>query len=218
MKHKLKATLAALATMAVLAAAMALPALAQTGVDEAWTNDMNQESYWEARFGAECTKFENHSGFIPAWYDAAVVKDGNYVRVYNPAPSPFTALGAVNPANGNHFGAPHSWVMKCKTTTSSTSSTTSSSTSSTTSTTSTSLVTTTTQPTTTTTDQTTTTVPESTTTTVVDSSTTSTVGASTTAPPSELPFTGAWTTLAIVLASGLGLLGGMILYLTKTQP
>lgn len=96
---------------------LALPAWASHvddgGVDEAWVNAMNQESYWEDRFGADCAKFDNHLGVIPEQYDAAVIKDGNMVRVYANVGGAFTALGAVNPANGQHFGAPHSWVMKC---------------------------------------------------------------------------------------------------------
>lgn len=130
------------------------------GVDEPWIVAMNQETYWEARFGGECTKFENHSGSIPSSYEAAVVKDGNYVRVYNPL-TVSTVLGAVNPANNQHFGAPHSWIMKCdlpQTTT-----TTVDDTTTTTETTTSSSITTTTQPNSTTSSS----IPETTTTTAV---------------------------------------------------
>ena len=172
-----------LLTAALLA--IALPVLAghdDGGTDQAWTNEMNQESYWNDFFGGECTKFEDHSGFIPATYQAAVVKDGNMVRIYE-KPGPFTASGAVNPANGSHFAAPHSWVMKCKIE----------------STTSTTLPeTTTTEPEETTTTSTgstsstslpSSTLPSSTTSTTMGSST-SAPPPSTPTPPTELPFTG----------------------------
>src|SRR5690606_18099640 len=74
------------------------------GVDESWSEEMNQETYWESRFAsdtrtAECTKWSNHNGYIPADYDAAVIKDGTMVRVYADLTEvgAFTALGAVNP-------------------------------------------------------------------------------------------------------------------------
>jgi hypothetical protein len=87
------------------------------GQDTAWSEPMNHEPYWEDYFAAagrivECTKFENHSGFIPARYEAAVVKDGNFVRIYEQQ-GPYQALGPWNPSSGKHFEAPHSWVMKC---------------------------------------------------------------------------------------------------------
>jgi hypothetical protein len=106
----------------VTAVLLALPLAALAdhsdgGVDASWTNAMNQTSYWEGYFGGEgltveCTKFESHNGFIPAQYEAAVVKDGTLVRIYEQS-GPYAASGPVNPANGKHFGAPHSWVMKC---------------------------------------------------------------------------------------------------------
>lgn len=84
-----------------------------------WTNGMNQETYWEDYFGSgtECTKYSNHSGWIPAQYESAVIKDGaDVVKVYESLPSTaFQATGAVNPNNGKTYGAPHSWVMKCNT-------------------------------------------------------------------------------------------------------
>lgn len=112
------------AVVALLLLTLTVPALAHHvddgGVDEVWDNSMNQESYWETRFATEtrtveCTKYSNHNGHIPAKYDAAVVKDGNMVRVYADLTEvgAFTALGAVNPANDKHFDPPHSWVMKC---------------------------------------------------------------------------------------------------------
>ena len=112
-----------LATFALLAVILIAPtALAHHvvdgGVDEAWNEAMNQETYWEARFATaqqsvDCTKYLDHSGFIPEEYEAAVIKDGNMVRVYASIGGAYTALGAVNPANNQHFAAPHSWVMKC---------------------------------------------------------------------------------------------------------
>lgn len=186
------------------------------GVDRAWTNDMNQESFWESEFGGECTKFENHSGFIPAQYEAAVVKDGNMVRVYHPAPSPFTAIGAVNPANGKHFDPPHSWVMKCNIDEEEPSTTTTMDGSTTTTT----LLdpTTTVEDPTTTTSQTSTTAPSTTTTDGESSTTTTLTGSSSVPTPpvsgsgerDELPFTG----LPVYVWAGIGLtligVGGFI--------
>lgn len=84
------------------------------GVDETWSSEMNQESYWETRFGpgAECTKYENHNGSIPSKYEAAAVHDGQYVRVYAANP-PSQVIGPYNPASQSHHDAPHSWIMKC---------------------------------------------------------------------------------------------------------
>jgi LPXTG-motif cell wall-anchored protein len=80
--------------------------------EAAWTQAMNQTSYWSPWI---CTKYENHSGHIAAQYDAAIIKDGTRVRVYSDLTNvgAFTAQGATNPANGKLFPAPHSWVMKC---------------------------------------------------------------------------------------------------------
>ena len=114
----------ALATLAVAVLLTALPAAAahtDGGVDEAWSEPMNHEPYWETRFStggvtAECTKYEGHNGYIPASYEAAVVHDGQWVRVYNPAPDNTAASGPANlnsPDPDDHFGSPHSWVMKC---------------------------------------------------------------------------------------------------------
>lgn len=89
---------------------------APSSYETAWTNDMNQASYWSNLFGMTCTKYENHNGHIPAQYDAAVIKDGSsVVKVYPDLSSTgaFTATGAINPANGKPYSAPHSWVMKC---------------------------------------------------------------------------------------------------------
>lgn len=206
------------------------------GVDEPWTVEMNQPSYWEARFGGEgwtCTKYENHNGWIPAQYAAAVIKDGTMVRVYQ-QPGPFQAQGAVNPQTGKPFRAPHSWVMKCSFSTTSTTTTVPD----TTTTTAPEPTTTTTTPPETTTS---TTVPETTTTTVPDVTTTSSEPPTTTSsepstttttepeattttevspppstpePPSpdpELPVTGfnlGWYALAgaVLTVGGLGLL------------
>lgn len=164
------------ALVAALAVFAALPAWSSDGgVDEAWSSEMNQETYWETRFGpgAECTKYENHSGYIPAKYEAAVVKDGNMVRVYEDLPdSSFQALGAVNPANDKRFEAPHSWVMKCDIEEQSTTTTTQPET-----------TTTTVPETTTTVPETTTTVPETTTTTVPETTTTTEPPTTTTTEP-----------------------------------
>lgn len=87
---------------------------ADGGVDETWSPAMNQESYWEDRFDAECTKYERHNGHIPAQYTHAVIKDGVRVRVYSDLPGQsIQAAGPVNLRNGEHHDAPHSWVMKC---------------------------------------------------------------------------------------------------------
>lgn len=83
--------------------------------------EMNQASYWQARFSGEgltveCQKFENHSGNIPAGYEAVVVHDGQEVRVYGPALDglgAFTASGPFDEEKGKHKKGPHSWVMKC---------------------------------------------------------------------------------------------------------
>ena len=183
------------------------------GVDQAWTNDMNQESYWENLWDADCTKYETHSGVIPAGYDAVVVKDGNYVRVYNPAPSPFTALGAVNPANDKHFDPPHSWVMKCKSTDTTTTTVTPSSTTSTTvqQTTSTteSSTSTTASPTSTDPSPTSTSSAPPTTSTNPTPPTTTSTPTTTPTPPDELPFTGVPLMLPLAVI-GTGLIGAGI--------
>lgn len=92
-----------------------------TSYEDDWNNRQNQEQYWEDLLSDEtrsvdCTKYKRHNGFIPAEYDAAVIKDGNKVRVYPDLTDvgAFTAVGATNPNNGEPFAAPHSWVMKCK--------------------------------------------------------------------------------------------------------
>lgn len=80
------------------------------GVDEPWTVAMNQETYWELRFGpdTECTKYEPHNGFIPSQYEAAVSKGGSEVRIYLDPPSQITG---PHRDNGRHIDI--SWVMKC---------------------------------------------------------------------------------------------------------
>lgn len=196
----------------------ALPAWAthvdDGGVDMAWDETMNQATFWNTYFGGSCVKFENHSGFIPEGYEAAVIKDGNMVRVYLKA-GPYTALGAVNPANGQHFSAPHSWVMKCnieQTTTT----TTQADEDTTTTTTTTPSSSTTTTPTTSSSVTTTSSVPEESTTTTpttstipVESTTVPTVAPTTVTSPTDstLPFTGVgeW--------SGLGIAGVALLAL-----
>lgn len=154
------------------------PNVSSGAYEQPWVNDMNQETFWETLFSTPertvtCTKYENHGGFIPAEYDAAVIKDGSsVVKVYDDLTSTgaFTATGAINPSTGQPYGAPHSWVLKCKfhpveTTT-----------------------TTTTLPETTTTTlpetTTTTTLPETTTTTLPETTTTTIPGETTTTVPS----------------------------------
>jgi LPXTG-motif cell wall-anchored protein len=176
-------------TIAIALGALVIAVLAGTpaaaspsSYETAWTNAMNQASYWDAVFANDsrtviCSKYEGHSGYIPASYDAAVIKNGSdVVRVYPDLTTTgaFTAQGAINPANGEPFAPPHSWVMKCtftpvSTTTSSTSTTSSTLPESTT--TDSTTTTSSTLPESTTTDSTTTTstLPESTTT---DSTTT----------------------------------------------
>lgn len=231
MKHKLKATIAALATMAVVATVFALPALA-TDMQEgyytvAW--EMPDEGKWPQTLHAyEYTGQSKNLGVLDDQLDECEKYQVDIYKIDSDRDVKIlTWLIEKGTLGLNKDGKPednkiyHSSkiveAQECQsTTTSSTSSTSTSSTSSTTSTTSTSLVTTTT-----TLPETTTTEPdETTTTTVADSSSTSTpapVVASTTAP-SELPFTGFDGGLVVVLFAGLGLLGGLILYLTKTQP
>lgn len=95
------------------------PPTSDAGVDVAWVNDMNNETYWETLWNAECTQYFDHSGFIPAQYDAAVIKSGStQVHVYSDLTNTgdFTAIGPPNP-NATHpnrrFEPPFSWVMKC---------------------------------------------------------------------------------------------------------
>ena len=180
------------------------PATTDAGVDVAWTNDMNQESYWESLWGTDCTKFPDHSGLIGAQYDAVVIKSGStYVRVYADLTNTgeFMALGPPNP-NDQHpnrrFEAPFSWVMKCTLDQTTTTTTT--------------IIE---EPTTTTTvpGETTTTVAE-TTTTVAETTTTTDPGTTTTTPPSggTLPFTGIenapglWVSGLLAILAGAGLL------------
>lgn len=89
---------------------------APSSYETSWSSAMNKASYWSDFFGMTCTKYENHNGHIPAQYDAAVIKDGSaVVKVYPDLTNTgaFTATGAINPANGKTYPAPHSWVMKC---------------------------------------------------------------------------------------------------------
>lgn len=195
---------AALITMLLLVAAIVMMPRANATTNptvEDWTPAMNQEVFWESRFGAECTKFENHNGFIPAQYEIAIIKAGQSVTIYNPAPDDDFATA--------HDGKRISWVMKCNlpqsTTTTSTPSSTTTVPEETTTTlpeeTTTTVPETTTVPSTTpTTEAPTTTVPEETTTTPVD--------VTTSAP--ELPFTGDNTRLMVLLGLGLLALGGLV--------
>lgn len=156
------------------------PATSDGGFDLAWSEPMNQESFWESYFGDgyDCTKFSNHSGAIPASYEAAVVKSGSdFVRVYTDPPA--QVLGPPNP-NAQHpnkrHEAPFSWVMKCdhtETTTTTNGETT------------TSADTTTTTSTTTPTSSTTTTSMGTTVTTGPSETTTSTLPAPTTTAPTD---------------------------------
>lgn len=232
-------TLRAVLVTLALTALLPLTALAHAdgGVDETFVApDMNQASYWNARFGAgwSCTKFENHSGFIPEEYEAAVVHDGQLVRVYASIGGAFTALGPHNPnsPHGAHYAAPHSWVMKCNyvpvTTTTTTTlpeetTTTTVVTTTTTiddTTTTTGATTTTTVDDTTTTtigDSTTTTLPEETTTTIATSSTVVTVP--TTDPPTDstLPFTGIGSAGILSLIASALIAVGMALLWWKSR-
>lgn len=120
MKNTLRAVLAAFAVF------VALPTIAEAATpssyETAWSNAMNQASYWNSALANEgrtvtCTKYSEHSGWIPAEYDAAVIKDGSsVVKVYPDLTNTgdFQATGAINPNNQKPYEAPHSWVMKCK--------------------------------------------------------------------------------------------------------
>jgi LPXTG-motif cell wall-anchored protein len=165
---------------------------------EQWEQEMNQESYWEDRFGAECTKFEGHSGFIPVPYDFVIVKAGQYVSIFGNVPAGYTVYDAAEEKE-------ISWVTKCKIVETTTTTSTPTSTTTTvveTTTTTVRETTTTSEATTSTTEAPTTTVPEVTTTTVVVTTTTS-------EPPEELPYTGTslWLfPLGLVLAASGGFL------------
>lgn len=165
---------------------MGISAFASTQID--WNEDMNQESYWEAELGSNCTKFEdNPDGYIPRSFDYVIVKGGQFVVIYEDVEAGTTVDGPINPSNGKEIDI--SWLMKCHSEYGTTTTTVEDTT------------TTSTEETTTTTEGTTTTVPEETTTTVADSTTT-TVGDSTTttvsdsttttnpSDPPTLPFTG----------------------------
>jgi LPXTG-motif cell wall-anchored protein len=219
---RIVAAVAAVLALAALAVGAAPASASPTSFEMPWTNAMNQASWWNAYFStdartATCTKFENHNGFIPAQYDAAVIKDGSdVVRVYPDLTTTgnFTAQGAINPATGKPFEPPHSWVMKCTFTWKPTTTTVPKETTTTTTTvpketTTTTSTTTTTVPkeTTTTTSTTTTTVPEETTTTTTSSTTTTTVpeettttttsSTTTTTVPEETTTTSSTTTSSI---------------------
>src|SRR5690606_13405017 len=77
-----------LAAMMVLAGGTALAHhVDDGGIDMPWDQAMNHPDFWETEFvtpghSIECKKYEGHGGFIPAGYDAAVIKDGQKVRVY----------------------------------------------------------------------------------------------------------------------------------------
>jgi len=190
MKTVIKAvtTCSLLAAMLVLwlAYSVAPASAAPASYETAWSSDMNKTSYWLDNFGWTCTKYSDHNGWIPAEYDAAVIKDGSsVVKVYPDLTSTgaFQATGAINPNNQKPYEAPHSWVMKCKhgETTTTTSSTT---------------TTTTTEPE----ETTTTTQPETTTTTtVVDTSTTAPPSTSTEPSTTVGPTTSVPTTIATSL-------------------
>lgn len=225
MRKKAATGMILLAVMMIGFALVAQAADAPT--EEPWTNDMNQESYWETRFGVDCTKYENHSGYIPFDYDVVIVKSGSdHVTIWTNVKAGDVVNNGINPANGKPYGSPYSWVMKCNggeetTTTTQPEETT----------------TTRGETTTTAGETTTTTVPTTTTSTSVDSTTTSSTTSSTTStsvpssstsststsvpasstssvPPSTgstLPFTGFET--AEVLAAGIGLLAFGALFL-----
>lgn len=136
MKNTLRATAAAI-MLTIIGVASVASAAPPSSYETAWSNGMNQASYWESALAGDgrtvdCTKYSDHNGWIPAEYDAAVIKDGSsVVKVYPDLTNVggFQATGAINPNNGKPYEAPHSWVMKCKfisyeTTTTSTTTTT----------------------------------------------------------------------------------------------
>lgn len=239
----MKRRIGAVLTAAGLACLMAMPmAMAHDdgGVDEAWSNEMNQETYWEARFGpgTECTKYEPHNGFIPAQYEIAVSKGGTKVRVYNPAPDNDFILGPRNTQGGNADKDKHhdiSWVMKCnvetpqttttvaETTTTTEEETTTTTVETTTTTTPETTTTTVVQTTTTVPEETTTTAPEVTTTTVTEETTTTVTEETTTTAPDEpeeeLPFTGPREDAIKLAVLGTGLLagGGAMVWLGRKE-
>ena len=80
-----------------------------------WTQAMNQTSYWEdyieANYpvvNANCTKYENHDGDLPAEYEFGVVKAGQLVAFYDAR-----NLGNINMENPQNAYDRPSWVMKC---------------------------------------------------------------------------------------------------------
>ena len=190
--------------------------------ETAWNNDMNQASYWETYFAKSdrivtCTKYSNHSGYIPAECDAAVIKDGaSVVKVYSDLTNvgAFTATGAINPSNGKPYGAPHSWVMKCKWTHSPTTTTTvvevTTTILATTSSTSTTIETTTSGPSTT--------LPEITTSTAASTTTTGGTTSPTTTPTTvpELPSTGNGGSTLALFAVALLLIGSSLVMVRRS--
>ena len=187
------------------------------GVEEPWSQEMNHESYWEARFGAECTKYENHYRFIPAEYDIAIVHDGQMVAIYNPAPDNEVVASPTNPANGKPYqepGEPSSWVMKCKMTQETTTTTEAPTTTTTEGVTSTTAATDTT---TTPEDTTTTSVPVSSSTSTPSTSTPTTTPDSIPSDPAELPYTGAGGIAGLTLL-GMALMAGGVALVRKYRP
>lgn len=188
--------------MLVLFVGLAAQAHSDGGTDEPWTVAMNQESFWENRFGpgTECTKYEDHNGFIPSQYEAAVSKGGTQVRVYEDPPAWITG---PHKDNGKHREI--SWVMKCDITTTTTSST--STTEATTTTTEASTTTTSTLPPTTATTSPSTTVPTPTTTLGTTTSTSVPTSTSTTTPvPTTTAHTPTeWTAEAVCDPTGIHL-------------
>lgn len=98
------------------------PAGATSSYDLEWSQPMNSPAYWTDL--GTCTKYDGHGGWIPAEYDAAIIKGGTAVRVYPDLDDvgAFQAVGPTNPNTGQPYGI--SWVMKCTRTTSTTTTTT----------------------------------------------------------------------------------------------
>jgi hypothetical protein len=210
-----------LVLVGLIVAAIPLMAIAHDdgGVDEPWVSEMNQETYWESRFGGEglkvtCTKFNDHPGTGVGSYEAVVVHGGQKVRVYYPNTND-TVIGPQNTQGNNAGKDVHhdiSWVMKCdieKIPDDDPEDTTTTLTEETTTTTLDESTTTTFADTTTTTVEETTTTEGETTTTPVDDSTTTTEPTNPPSPP-VLPFTGSDTDPWMGLAIGLVSVGGLL--------
>jgi hypothetical protein len=90
--------LVAAMTAALLSVGVIAPALALNEVEscapanctiEDWTQPTNDEAYWEARFGMECTKVDSNISPVVLATDVAVliIKAGNSNVIWQPAPA-----------------------------------------------------------------------------------------------------------------------------------